>query len=529
MRSPARALFLTFFSLYLLVAGRFPPNADAISSWEVAENIVKERSVAAQTAWNVTTPTRDGRTYSLVPILAIAVHVPGAALRELVELAVPGSRALTLPLACKLASAALAAFTLVLFHGLARRHASGPAALATTLLVGVGTAIAYYARMPYTEILQACCFTGFTSAVDLALRDPDARAGRRLGLWVGLLVNAKLVFILVVPLVALLFAWRHRWQPRVYLRLFAWAAAVAALLAIPVLWYNWVRFGSVFVTGYGAAGGGALWRGAWGLLFSPGKSVFLYNPPLILALAALPALWRRNHLLVLALAAAIVPVFAVYAQFRYWDGDWAWGPRYLVPFVPACCLPIALFVDRALHAARRHLRALVVWATLAAGASVQLLGGLFFWDHWISIGVGASSTWLGTPECVGPLPPEGGCWPEGKFLFAQHWLPALNPVAGHVWLLRHKLAGDPFEDAQDDAPWQFQGHIDAPGAKRHYEHVVFDWWPLTWTAKARVPAAVIVALLLGATVLGATRLARYRYSDTRSRWSIDGRSTRSRT
>ena len=513
----SRALFVTFFALYLLGAGRFPPNADARSLWEVAENLVTRQSVAVQTKWNVAVPSPDGKVYCLLPLFGSLVHVPGAALREAVGKVAPKSRELTLPLAAKLGSAAVAAFTLVLFFGLARRHASPRAALATTVIVGLGTLVAYYARMPYTEILQACCFTGFVSAVDAALREPDARAARRLGLWLGLLVNAKLVFLLVVPGVALVFAWELRPRPRTLWRLFAWAAAVAALCAIPILWYNRVRFGSPFATGYGAAGGGVFWRGAWGLLFSPGKSVFLYDPPLLLALAGIPAFLRRSRPLALALAAAIAPVFAVYAQFIYWDGDWAWGPRYLVPFLPACCLPLALVVDRAMHAARRHLRAAVVWITFAAGTGMQILGGLFFWDHWISISIGASSTWLGTPACDGGLPPEGGCWPEGKFLYGVHWLPSFNPIAGHAWLLRHKAAGDRFEDAQDDAPWQFEGHIDAPGAKLHYNTTTWDWWALAW-GKQRRAAGVVIGVLLVGVLFGATRLALYyRNSPTPSR------------
>ena len=48
------------------------------------------------------------------------------------------------------------------------------------------------------------------------------------------------------------------------------------------------------------------WIGVFGFLFSPGKSVFLFSPPIILGILGLPRLWRRNR--ALALLAAAAPV-----------------------------------------------------------------------------------------------------------------------------------------------------------------------------------------------------------------------------
>jgi hypothetical protein len=501
------AIFLVFFGLFLLLTGREPVRGDAVPMWEVAENLVRNGSVAIQTQWNVERG-HDGRIYALLPLFTSLVHVPGAAARDLVEWLVPGTADLTLPLASKLAPAFLAALTCALFFALARRFVDVTTATLTTLAVGFGTAVAVYSRTPYTEILQTCCFTGFVLAVAEALESPTARSARRAAFWLGLLLNAKLIFALSVPGVAALFIWRLRKNPRHLVTFFTWAAIVLAVMAVPILWYNAVRWGHPLATGYGSSGRGVLWRGLWGLLFSPGKSVFIYNPPLVVALFGLPALFRQNRLFVMALVLAIVPVVLYYAQFMYWDGDWAWGPRYLTFAMPALCVALAPVIEAA-RQQLRLLRSAVLAAALAAGIWVQTLGSIFYWDHWIQITIAATHEWLRYPHCPPPLPPERGCWPDGKILYAMHWVPALQQLAGHVWLMRHVPFGDPFEVAELDAPWQWQRTVHVPGAKTHYNNAGIDWWALDFRPypnAARGIAAVMFLHVVAGGVLWRRRL-----------------------
>ena len=76
--------------------------------------------------------------------------------------------------------------------------------------------------------------------------------------------------------------------------------AVVAIVAAGYLLWNWHLYGSAFEFGYPpfAEGGRRLnsfvtplYLGLWGFLFSPGKSVFLFAPPVLLALCALPLMW----------------------------------------------------------------------------------------------------------------------------------------------------------------------------------------------------------------------------------------------
>ena len=113
-----------------------------------------------------------------------------------------------------------------------------------------------------------------------------------------------------------------------------------------------------------------LWTGLRGLVFSPGKSLFIYAPWLLLALPGGVLLWRRvgPHAAVFTLFPAAVVV--LYGMKLVWHGG-GWGPRYLVPLVPLMSLAAAPAIEACLG--RRAWRP--VLGTLAAvSLAVQLVG-----------------------------------------------------------------------------------------------------------------------------------------------------------
>lgn len=488
------AVFLIAFGFYLSTTGRYPLVGDALPLWEVAENIVTRGAVDIQTQFNVDKGS-DGKIYSLHQFLPAVTHVPGAAVYTAVKKLAPRYAPLVFPLATRLGPSALGALTCLLFFALARRFVRLPAAAFTTFVVGLGTGVAVYARTPYTEALQIACFTGLALTLHDALEEPSAATARRVALALGLLLNSKLIYALAVPGILAVFIWRLRRDPKRLALMLAWAAFVLALTVLPILWYNLVRWGSPMKTGYGPSGGGTMWRGLWGLLFSPGKSVFLYNPPLALALMGLPLVVKRNARFVVALVVAVVPVVLYYAQFMYWDGDWAWGPRYLTFAIPAFCLGLALIVDDLLRRLRLF-RATVLATAVAAGLWVQFLGCVYYWDHWLLITREATHQWLRFPVCDWPFPEVGGCWPDGKIFYAEHWIPALSPVAGHFWLLRHRPFDDSFTVAEEDAPWRWEGRNKIPTARISYAVAEVDWWFLDWKGAARAGRIVLGLLLV---------------------------------
>jgi hypothetical protein len=90
-------------------------------------------------------------------------------------------------------------------------------------------------------------------------------------------------------------------------------------------------------------------EGVLGALFKPEKSIFLFDPLLVLALVLLAVLWKRLAVEVRAYAVTSLLLLAgyisFYARYTYWAGDFAWGDRYVstaVEMVVLIAVPMLL-------------------------------------------------------------------------------------------------------------------------------------------------------------------------------------------
>ena len=80
--------------------------------------------------------------------------------------------------------------------------------------------------------------------------------------------------------------------------------------------------------------------GLYGFLFSPGESIFLFTPLLVLAPWTLHRLFRRYPMEVVFILVQTGFYLFFYSKFDDWHGLWCFGPRYLVPLVPLLLLPL---------------------------------------------------------------------------------------------------------------------------------------------------------------------------------------------
>jgi hypothetical protein len=201
-------------------------------------------------------------------------------------------------------------------------------------------------------------------------------------LWVGvsaafaIQVRTDSILTVCIALVAipLFVPWRQLRQIRT-IGLFL-APLVASLFFLA--WYNDLRFGRLFVSTYG---GGSfkspVLSGIGGLLFSPGRSLFLFNPLTIAGVVGLllilcgPKVLRDRPLGVLC-ALLVIPRLLLFSKYTFWDSGSVWGPRYLMPTVPVLSLTIvplfrATDLRRIWGGAVRL--ALLILAVVAAGVS----------------------------------------------------------------------------------------------------------------------------------------------------------------
>jgi hypothetical protein len=121
--------------------------------------------------------------------------------------------------------------------------------------------------------------------------------------------------------------------------------------------------------------------GFLGALFAPEKSIFLFDPLLILMVLLCVVGWKRFSPLVKAYLLVIVPMLlaymSFYARYTVWSGDFAWGDRYVST---AAELSVILAVPLLL----RHRQQLSsgMWAvgvTLVVISTVIQIASLAFW------------------------------------------------------------------------------------------------------------------------------------------------------
>jgi hypothetical protein len=198
-------------------------------------------------------------------------------------------------------------------------------------------------------------------------------------------------------------------------REYVWVALpVYVLFGLLDRLYQFYRFGSFFNTYAGVAA--AEWRqrapglpasfpfstplhtGLMGALFTPEKSIFLFDPLLILMVVLAAVAWRRFSAAVKAYVVAMGLLLAAYlcfyARYFVWSGDSAWGDRYVSTTVElAVLLAVPLLLSY-----RRELRR-AVWgcglALMAVSAVIQAASVAF----WLSLELYQMET-LGHPTFV---------------------------------------------------------------------------------------------------------------------------------
>lgn len=490
------ALMASVFWIFMVASSRERPWGDAHPIYDVAESIVERHAVHIDTRWPPIIPLgRNNKIYAVSSLLPSLMQLPGATLRHFVlkyaATRPPVERAyitdLSLPMAAHLGPAAMAALTCLLFFNLCRRLGVSPRmVLWGSAALMFGTIVAVYTRIPYTEIAQIACFTGFFGRLLIMRKEATLKGGVALGMWAGMLLNAKSVYAVSILGGVALLGWTWRRQPRQLVPILAGMALGSAPWVAIMLAYNWVRWGSPFSLGSRptAEFAAPTWIGVYGMFLSPGKSIFLYAPPLLLTLFGLPVLLRKHRDLLLAIFLTVAPVVYVSASLIFWNGDYAWGPRYLVFATPVLLLPGVMVFDEWLQAARgwarRGLRALL-GTVLAAGIFVQVLGSAFYWDLWIRVAFTAAEKWLGKPNTSGSvfMTLGVGCGACFEQMHTLNWLPPFQPIVGHWWLMKHVPFNHDWIRAEADAPWHTYTKLRLD-IKDVYPVGRTDWWMLDY-------------------------------------------------
>ena len=161
--------------------------------------------------------------------------------------------------------------------------------------------------------------------------------------------------------------------------------------------YQYYRFGSIFTTYMGGFAREQRLHnpalpaafpfetpfhvGFFGALFKPEKSIFLFDPLLMLMVLMCFVAWKRFspdiRAYLIAFGALLLAYISFYAKYTVWSGDFAWGDRY----VETAAQMVAFISVPLLMRHRAEIGAVVriVGGVLIVGSVVVQLSSVMFW------------------------------------------------------------------------------------------------------------------------------------------------------
>lgn len=323
-------------------------------------------------------------------------------------------------------------------------------------MLGLGTIWWPYTKVDFTEPLVITVF--FASF--LLLRSGRAFSGMLVAAAGWMLRPEALLFAGLLGMWHL--ARTRRWRDAVPMGLAMVPAGAINLAA------NWIRWGSWSASAYG--GGYAKMgfdypalAGIYGILFSPGKGLFWFSPPLLLGCLGWNLMRKRESTRHDAwLFAGLFGIsLALFCRWFEWSSDDAWGVRYLIPGVVLMTLPAVELTGRRLW----------VGLVLPLGIAVQLLAVLIPPLEYVMM-----------LHEVGPDRPGAFGSPARKPLdLEEMWYhPRYGQLPGH-WTLVRVLVGlppGPRTERQNRLTGLSLYECFPPDAWRRHAFPDFFWWHL---------------------------------------------------
>lgn len=213
------------------------------------------------------------------------------------------------------------------------------------------------------------------------------RSGRQSGPWLaGLGIGGGVLFRSdSLPLLGVGLLLLPAFVPLRRLQREPWALLGLALPIVAALawtsWYAMLRDGTLIPQVYGGSFTTPLSKGLYGLLLSHGKSLFVFNPFLLLAIPGAVAFWRRDRAVTTLLAVLVIARVLMFARWTDWFGGVAWGPRFLMPTVVPLAL-LTVYAASRIPRLRPTLRVPAALATviLATAGAVVSVASVWVWQ-----------------------------------------------------------------------------------------------------------------------------------------------------
>ncbi|PIR59484.1 MAG: hypothetical protein COU68_05270, partial [Candidatus Pacebacteria bacterium CG10_big_fil_rev_8_21_14_0_10_45_6] len=286
-----------------------------------------------------------------------------------------------------------ALFVTVFFYYLRSFKFNNKTAFLLSFVLFISSNLFVYSKFGYAHLM----FTSFLLLAFFCIRKYKLTTKKYWLLFAGsaygvVVISYNPTFLFSLPALGLYYVSAVNWKK--------WQATSSLLknIASDVIWgiigvvpwsalyfyFNWVRFDGILSTSYGSGAISAptlppafvLFEGVWGLLFSPGKSIFLFTPILLIPILFWFKLQRKWWP---ELVAGLI-LFFVYLYFigslvggvdyYPWHGESCFGPRYMLPIIPFVLLIAALLYRRL----SKWQKMLAFWPIVVFGIVVEMVG-----------------------------------------------------------------------------------------------------------------------------------------------------------
>lgn len=323
-RRAAGLIAVAALCLYIFTAGGGLTSVDAVMTYQVTKNLVSHGSSSFDVAGLNHHRGVDGRYYSPFgigqSIFNIPFYLAGRVAREWFGLRIGRSETIEKSAVALGSAVAAAGLVWVAYLFAWRLSGSLTAARRTALALGFGTLIWPYSKFGFSATLTGWCLAAGVYASWVGVRLDRRRLVAWGGVWLAcaFLTRHEMAAAAVLVAAWIVFETRRDW--RLLAGRIAWLGAPLAVALSFWLWYNFIRFGNPFETGnlgtdpdldqYFAFGQSIV--GIRGLLFSPGRSLFIYAPLTFAGVLAFPAFARRDRSTAVLFAAIFVSLLVLY-------------------------------------------------------------------------------------------------------------------------------------------------------------------------------------------------------------------------
>lgn len=342
-------IFLFFFSIYFLISSGRIENIDGINMFQVTRSIVEKQNFKLDVFGGGTVYGPDGNIYYPCglghPLAVIPFYLIGKFFLQLFH--INQNELIYLRFFVSFFNPFITALTcLILFIFFQKLNCPSKKAFFLTCLFGLATISFPYAKYCFNQPLSGFCL--LTSVFFLYLSRQKFSLKRILmaGLFFSYAFFTRNELICLFPIMLICL---HLLIKKKNIKTWAMFFLPVLFLGIITLFYNKIRFGNFFETGYNLLivkdsifgfNPKLIFKNIYLFIFDINSGLVFLMPIFLIYIFSFIKFWREYKLETIIFSLIIFSAIILYSCYVYCSlGGWCWGPRFLVIIIPFLSLP----------------------------------------------------------------------------------------------------------------------------------------------------------------------------------------------